>query len=92
VHAREESTNSRAASLGLLEARLSTREEEARHREQGLRHQEEQLFALKDWLNREREAVESSESMVSQTTADLTQRQATCSTGSQPSCSGWTAC
>jgi hypothetical protein len=33
VHAREESADSRAASLGLLEVGLSTREEEARHHE-----------------------------------------------------------
>jgi hypothetical protein len=41
VHAREESTNSRAASMRLLEAGLATREEEALRCEQGLRHQEE---------------------------------------------------
>jgi hypothetical protein len=61
--------------LGLLEAGLATREEEAHCHEQGLRHQEEQLSALHDQLNRERDGLETRESMVSQTTTDLTQHQ-----------------
>jgi hypothetical protein len=72
VHAREESANYRAASLGLLEARLATREDEACHCKQGLRHQEDHLSALEDRLNREREALETRENMVSQTATDLT--------------------
>jgi hypothetical protein len=44
-----------------------------RRRKQELRLQEEQLFALKDQLNREWEAVESREGMVNQTTTDLAQ-------------------
>jgi cell division protein FtsL len=75
VHAHEESANSRAASLSLLEAGLATREEEAHHHELGLHHQEEQLFALEDRLNREWEVLQTRENMVSQTTVNLTQRQ-----------------
>jgi cell division septum initiation protein DivIVA len=74
VHTCKESANSRAASLGLLEVGLATREEETRLREQGLRHQEDQLSTLEVRLNREREALETRESMVSQTATDLTQR------------------
>jgi chromosome segregation ATPase len=63
VHAHEESADSRAASLGLLGVELATQEEEARHHEQELHRQEEQLSALKDRLNREREALETRENM-----------------------------
>jgi hypothetical protein len=74
VHAREESANSLAASLGLLEAGLATREEERHHLEQELRRQEEHLSALEDRLNREREALETSDNMASQTAIALAQR------------------
>jgi hypothetical protein len=40
------------------------REAETRDHERELRLQEEQLLALEDWLNREREALESREEMV----------------------------
>jgi uncharacterized protein (DUF3084 family) len=63
--------------LSLQEAEVPTREVEVRHREQELRLQEEQLSALEDRLNREREALESREGMVNQTTTDLAQRQET---------------
>jgi DNA repair exonuclease SbcCD ATPase subunit len=75
VHAREESADSRAASLGLLEAGLATREEEACHRELELRQQEEQLSTLEDRLNSEREALETRKNMGSQTATALAQRQ-----------------
>jgi hypothetical protein len=75
VHAHEESANSWAASLSLLEAGLTSREVEVR--EQGLRLQEEQLPAHEDRLNREREALKSRESMASQTITDLAQCQET---------------
>jgi acetolactate synthase regulatory subunit len=48
---------------------------EAHERERGLRLREEQLHALEDRLNREREALESREAMVSQSTAELTRHQ-----------------
>jgi chromosome segregation ATPase len=73
LHAREESVDSRAESL--QEAGLTIREAEARERERELRLQEEQLHALEDRLNREREALESREAMVSQSTAELTRHQ-----------------
>jgi hypothetical protein len=47
---------------------------EARDREWELRLREEQLHALEDWLNREREALESREEMVNQGNTDLAQR------------------
>jgi F0F1-type ATP synthase membrane subunit b/b' len=64
LHAREESVDSHAESLSLQEAGLAVREVETRDHERELRLQEEQLLTLEDWLNREREALESREEMV----------------------------
>jgi F0F1-type ATP synthase membrane subunit b/b' len=75
LHAREESANSWVESLSLQEAGLTVREAEARERERGLRLREEQLHALEDRLNMEREALESWEAMVGQTTAELARHQ-----------------
>jgi transcriptional accessory protein Tex/SPT6 len=61
--------------LSLQEAGLTVREAEAHEREWGLCLQEEQLHALEDRLNREREALESREAMVSQSIAELTRHQ-----------------
>jgi hypothetical protein len=46
---------------------------EARDREWELRLRGEQLHALEDWLNQEREALESREEMVNQANTDLAQ-------------------
>jgi hypothetical protein len=62
-------------SLSLQEAGLTVREAEARERERELRLREELIHALEDRLNREREALESREAMVSQSTAELTRHQ-----------------
>jgi hypothetical protein len=57
---------------------LAVREAEARERERELCLREEQLHALEDRLNREREALESREAMVSQSTAELATLQEMC--------------
>jgi hypothetical protein len=75
VHAHEESVDSRAESLSLQEAGLTVREAEAHERERGLHLREEQFQALEDRLNREREALESREAMVGQSTAELSRHQ-----------------
>jgi hypothetical protein len=48
---------------------------EAHERKRGLLLREEQLHALEDRLNREREALESREAMVGQSTAELSRHQ-----------------
>jgi cell division septum initiation protein DivIVA len=75
LHAREESTDSRAESLSLQEAGLAAREAEVCERERGLRLREEQLLALEGRLHREREALESREALASQSNDDLTHHQ-----------------
>jgi exonuclease VII large subunit len=49
------------------------REAKVCHRELELRLQEEPLSALRDWLDREREALESREEMINQANIDLAQ-------------------
>jgi hypothetical protein len=75
LHAREESTDSRAESLSLQEAGLAVREAEARERQRGLCLREEQLHALEDRLNREREALVSREAMASRSNDEMIRRQ-----------------
>jgi hypothetical protein len=58
-------------SLSLQEAGLAVREAEVRDGEWELHRREEHLHALEDWLNREREALESREEMANQANTDL---------------------
>jgi hypothetical protein len=77
LHTREESADSHADGLSLQEAGLAIREAEACDLERKLRLREEQLHALKDWLNREREALKSREEMVNQANSYLARHQET---------------